>query len=209
MALERLKENETEANRTRKLNAIVDALNGIGIGDGIIDTDALPVATDTTPGIATSGTVKTSTLTLSELSVAMTDAGAAGCHGSHKLLTLPAGNIVFLGATCDLAITAGAGGISDTAAVVAGVGTVTVGTDNATLTLTEQNLVPSTAATLTDGVGSAKGKSVTAGIAVFDGTSTATEAWLNFAVPDSDSTGDDTLTVSGTVTLLWANAGDV
>lgn len=56
MALERLKENETEANRTRKLNAIVDALNALGIGDGIIDTNALPLATDTTPGIVTIGT---------------------------------------------------------------------------------------------------------------------------------------------------------
>lgn len=202
MTFARFKHAETDANRVRKLNLITDALNASG-GAGTASANAA-VALDTS-----AASVRTSTFTLTRLSVTMTDAGAAGSHGTHKLLTLPAGNIVFLGATCDLSVTAGAGGISDTAAVVAGVGTATVGTDNATLTTTEQDLVPSTAATLTGGVGAAKGKSLTAGIAVFDGTSSAKEAWLNFAVPDADSTADDTLTVSGTVTLVWANLGDV
>lgn len=55
MALDRFRENETESNRTRKLNAIVDALNTLGVTDGVIDASALPVATDTTPGIVTIG----------------------------------------------------------------------------------------------------------------------------------------------------------
>lgn len=201
MTFPRFKHAETDANRVRKLNLITDALNGGSAGTASTST---AVALDTS-----SASVRTSTFTLTNLSVAMTDAGAAGCHGSHKLLTFPEGNIVFLGATCNLTVTAGTGGIADGAAVVAGVGTSAVATDNATLTLTEQDLVPSTAATLTSGAGSAKGKSVTAGIAVFDGTTTAKGAWLNFAVPDADSTASDTLTVRGTVTLVWANLGDV
>lgn len=55
-ALEKLRLAETDANRIRKLNAIVDALNALGIGDGIIDASALPIATTTTPGIVTVGT---------------------------------------------------------------------------------------------------------------------------------------------------------
>lgn len=56
MALDRLKENETEANRVRKLNAIVDALNRLGLDDGIINASALPLATATTAGVVIIGT---------------------------------------------------------------------------------------------------------------------------------------------------------
>lgn len=153
------------------------------------------------------GTTKT-VLTLSGESITMTDAGVAGSHGSLKVFDFPAGGIVFLGATCDLTITAGAGGIADTAAVVGSVGTATVGTGDATLAGTEADLIPSTASPLTAGAGTTKGKSVTAGIAVFDGTAAAIDAWLNFAVPDVGSTANDTLTVSGTITLVWASLGD-
>ena len=37
----------------------------------------------------------------------------------------------------------------------------------------------------------------------------AKDAYLNVAVPDAGSTGNDTLTVSGTITLVWSNLGDV
>lgn len=147
-------------------------------------------------------------LTLTNLSVTMTDATTSGCHGTQKLYDFPAGNILFLGATCDLTILAGSGGIGDTASAVVGVGTAAVGTNNATLAGTEQDLIPSTAATLTAGLGSAKGKSLTAGVAVFDGTGTAIDAILNIAVPDANSSANDTFTVNGTVTLTWVNLGD-
>lgn len=145
-------------------------------------------------------------LTLTAQSITMTDAASAGCHGSQKLYDFPAGNIVFLGAITDLAIAAGSGGIGDTAAVIGSLGTAAVGTDNGTLTSTEANIVPSTAATLTAGVGSIKGESTT--LTAFDGTATAIDAYLNLAVPDAGSSASDTITVTGTVTLFWINLGD-
>lgn len=169
---------------------------------------ATPVGTGGT-GVAVtqaSPQVVTTTLTVSGLSVTMTDAGAAGCHGTASLFTFPAGNIVILGAITDLAVVAGVGGIGDTAAVVAAVGSAAVGTDNATLTSTEANIVPSTAATLSGGAGTAKGES-TAPVTL-DGTSSAAVARLNLAVPDGDSTASDTLAVTGTVKLTWINLGD-
>ena len=150
--------------------------------------------------------VVTTTLTVDGLSVTMTDAGAAGSHGTASLFTFPAGNIVILGAITDLALVAGAGGIGDTAAVVASVGSAAVGTDNATLTSTEANIVPSTAATLSSGAGTAKGES-TAPVTL-DGTSSAAVARLNLAVPDGDSSASDTLAVTGTVKITWINLGD-
>lgn len=150
--------------------------------------------------------VLTTTLTVSGLSVTMTDATTNGCHGTATLFTFPAGNIVILGAVTDLALVAGSGGISDTAAVVASVGSAAVGTNNATLTGTEADIVPSTAATLSSGAGTAKGES-TAPVTL-DGTSSAATARLNLAVPDADSSASDTLSVTGTVKITWINLGD-
>lgn len=199
MAIEKFKLAETDANRVRKLNLLRDAATSSALA-GVANAGA--VVNETV------GTIRT-TLQLSGAVVTMTDATTAGCHGSIKLYDFPACNLLFLGATCDLTVTAGAGGIADTAAVVAAIGTATVSTADATLTTTEADLIPSTAATLTAGAGAAKGKTLTAGVVVFDGTTTAKDAYLNFAVPDAGSTGNDTLIVSGTVTLVWANLGDV
>lgn len=154
-----------------------------------------------------SGAIQKTVLTLTNVAVATVDATTSGAQGSLKVYDFPEGNLVFLGATTNLTIARVGTAITATAAVVASVGTATAGVD-ATLTGTEADLVPSTTATLTAGAGTAKGKSLTGGIAVFDGTATAKDAYLNFAMPDASSTGNDTLTVNGTITLLWANAGD-
>ena len=200
--LDRFRQAETDANRVRKLNLITDRVNAAAVA-GVASTVS-GVTVDDTAG----GSIRT-VLTLKNVPVTMTDATTSGCHGSLKLYDFPACNLLFLGATCDLSLTSVTSGIGPSAAVVAAVGTTTVGTDDATLTATEADLVPSTAATLNAGVGAAKGLSLTAGMAVFDGTSTAKDAWLNLAVPDESSIADDTLIVSGTVTLVWANLGDV
>jgi len=199
MALDKFKMAETDANRVRKLNLLTAAASGSDLAGAALPSAAVH---------ETPGTIRT-VLTLTKPVITMTDAGAAGCHGSVKLYDFPACNLLLLGATCDLTVLAGAGGITDTAAVVASVGTTAVSTADATLTATEADIIPSTAATLTAGAGAAKGKTLTAGVVVFDGTSTAKDAYLNFAVPDAGSTASDTLTVSGTITLVWSNLGDV
>lgn len=154
------------------------------------------------------GPVKQTVLTVSSLSITMTDAGANGCHGSHKVYDFPAGNIAIIGATCDLTTLAGSGGIADGAALIGAVGTVANTAANETLTSTEADIIPSTDGTLTAGAGTLKGKSTTSQIAVFDGTSTAKDAYLNIAVPNADSSADDTVAVSGTITITWVNCGD-
>jgi hypothetical protein len=152
------------------------------------------------------GTVHKTVLTLTALSVTMTDATTAGNQGLQKIYDFPEGNILILGATTDLAIAAGVGGITDTAAVVGSIGSVAASNADATLTSTEANIVPSTSATLTGGVGAFGGQSTAS--AMLDGTATAVDAYLNFAVPDAGSTGNDTMSVTGTVTLVWVNLGD-
>lgn len=155
------------------------------------------------------GVIHKSVFTLTALSITMTDADTAGCHGGHKVYDFPAGLIRILGATMDLTTTAGAGGIGDTAALIGSLGSVAVATDNAALTSTEADVIPSTAGTLTAGAGTLKGKATISQDITLDGTSTAADLYLNLAVPAADSTANDTVAVSGTITILWASLGDV
>lgn len=42
----------------------------------------------------------------------------------------------------------------------------------------------------------------------FDGHTTPMDLFMNFAVPDADSSASDTLTVAGTIKCTWTNSGD-
>lgn len=146
-------------------------------------------------------------ITFDDHSITMTDATTAGSHGSTKIYDFPAGAIQVLGSSCDLTTTAGAGGIDDAAEAVLSLGSATAGTDNATLTSTEADIIASYAGTLSSGTGVfTKYGSLVA--AAFDGTTTPVDLYINAAVPDAGSTADDTLTVAGTCTIAWANLGD-
>lgn len=202
MTFERLRLAETDANRVRKTNIVIDSLNGATAPVVAPASQTAAVQTVSTAG-------KTTTVTLSGQVVNMVDATTAGSQGGVKLLDFPQGAIAFIGGVANLTVTKGTGGLSATAAVVGSVGTTLVANDNATLTGTEADLVPSTASTLTAGAGVTKGFSAAITTVVFDGTATAKSVYLNFAAPDIDSTADDTLTVSGSVTLSWIYLGDV
>lgn len=178
------------------------------LGGNASTASDVPTATETA-GVTKAESplgLNSTVLTFDAVSVTMTDAGAAGSHGSLEVLNFPEGLIVVAGVSSDLAIARVGTAITTTAAVVGSLGSVTVGTDNATLTTTEADLMASTTATLTAGAGNCDGQSTA--VVVLDGTSTASKAYLNFAIPDAGSTGNDALTVTGTVTILWGLAGD-
>lgn len=141
---------------------------------------------------------------LTNVAVTMTDGTTNGSIGSVKVYDWPEGVIGnFVGAT-DLTFTAAAG-IGATGTVKHSVGSAAEAT-NDTLDSTQANIVPSTSATLASSAGSAKG--ISTATVHLDGRTTPASAYLNFGVPDASSTGNSTLTVSGTVTLLWTPAGD-
>lgn len=126
---------------------------GIGAeaGTGVTAVEQLPLLHRTT-------------LTFVGVEVDMTDAGSAGCHGAQKIYDFPAGLIEVVGAIVNLTTEADAigegTGIAATAALVASLGTSTVGTDNATLLGAEANIHPSIAGTLTDSEGALVGKTL-------------------------------------------------
>lgn len=153
----------------------------------------------------TVGGLVTETITFTNVNVATVDATTNGAQGSLKLVDLPQGLATFLGATTNLTIARVGTNITATASVVASVGTAAAGID-ATLSGTEANIVPSTAATLTAGAGAARGEATA--VALVDGTTTAVPVFLNFAIPDAGSAGNDALTVNGTITISYVISGD-
>jgi hypothetical protein len=182
---------------TAELNLLAGAVAGAGAENG-----AAVAATETG-----NPAVHRTVLTLTALSITVTDATTAGAHGSHKLYDFPEGAIQVFGCSYDLTTLAGVGGIRDTAALVGALGSVTAATDNDGLTSTEADIIASTAGTLTAGAGvlQSHGSIVTT---AFDGTTTALDLFLNVAIPDADSSANDTLEVAGTVICVWANLGD-
>lgn len=150
-------------------------------------------------------TIHKTVLTMAATPITLTDEAGVVLYGGQKIYDFPAGNILVLGATINLATTVG-GNLSATADGDVGLGTVTA--DNgATLATTEQNIVPTTSiAQLVGSTGPVTGKNAAA-IAPLDGTSTAVDTYLNVLWDDADHNGG-TMTVTGTVTITWVNLGD-
>jgi hypothetical protein len=145
-------------------------------------------------------------ITITSTSVAITDTGgAAGGHGFLETYNFPEGYIKFLGASCDLEITA-SGGIGATATARFGIGSAQVGVGDATLTGTEQDIINEITKVLVASAGDLEGENGTD--LALDGTATAIKAYLNFCFADADISTHGVLVVSGTVTLHWINLGD-
>ena len=181
------------------LNGLKYNIDQLTVDDGIVSGAGVTAV----QGV---GLNQTLTFNLPDLNVVMTEAGAAGSHGSQKIFTFPEGNVMVLGAVTDLTIARVGTGLTATSAVVGSLGSVTVGVDNATLTTTEANIVPSTTSTLAAGEGVTKGASTA--VAALNGTTTPADVYLNFATPDAGSTTTDALTVNGTITVTYVMLGD-
>lgn len=183
----------------------------LGLGTlAVQNAPAAGAAAGTGVAVAESaGVVQRTTFTLTGVQVATTDVAGTCGYGGLKIYDFPAGLIQVLGAVTDLTLAAAAG-IGATAALVGSLGTATAAGDNATLTGTEADIVPSTACPLVAGAGTMKGRSTAGTMAagVFDGTSAAKALYLNFALPDADSSGNSTVTATGTIIVTWINHGD-
>lgn len=108
------------------------------------------------------GLVKQTVITLTNVSITMTDGGANGSIGSLKVYDLPSGLVRILGARTNLTVTA-ASGISATATLKHSMGTAAAAT-NDTLNLTKANIIPSTDTVLVASAGSPKGVSAATAI---------------------------------------------
>lgn len=176
-----------ELQAMQKRATAPDIGNGVEAGNGTANEKA--------------PTIHTTVLTIAGTQL-MTDATTAGTHGGAKIYDFPLGVIKIHSVKTDVNLVSDAAGLVVTAAVVAALGSVVVATDNATLLGTEADIVASTAATLSSSIGDFD--AIADGVTI-DGRSTAVDVFLNFAAADAQSTADDTLTLSGTVTIEWSN----
>lgn len=153
------------------------------------------------------GFIQRTRITLSSFSITMTDEAGVVAYGGAKIYDMPVGNIKILGATADLTVTKSGAGINNDFDGDFAIGTVTA-SNNASLSLTEQNVIPTTATPqASSGATTAKGINI-ADIAPLDGTSTAIDLFLNFLIDDADQDGGGALLVSGTILITWINLGD-
>jgi len=133
-----------------------------------------------------------------------------GNHGTGiKVFDMPEGQILILGATIN-AVVVTSDNYNDTAndVFVVSMGTA-VGADDATLTGTEVDIIPSTEldtvshTSLTLDWHAALGAS-----AQFDGTGTPKDLYVNAAIADASNTDANTYAITGTATITWINLGD-
>jgi len=157
------------------------------------------------------GAIRKTVFTFTDAEVTMADEAGVVAYGGLKIYDMPAGAILFFGATADLDVTLTAAGINADWDGDFGIGTVTA-SNNATLATTEQNILPTTATPQASGSATtANGQSTATENAVIDGTSTAVDVYVNFLVDDADHDITSTptnLVLNGTVTILWVNLGD-
>lgn len=153
------------------------------------------------------GNFLTTTLKLSSIGVTVANTTGAS-FGSKKLYDFPQGRISIIGGTSNLSFTWTGEDIAATGSGDYSLGTTA--TADATLSGTDVNIQASTAMTdpFVSGVGTGSGGFAT--IANHDGTSTAIDLFLNMIIDDADVAdgASDTVTVSGTITFVWAYLGD-
>lgn len=150
-------------------------------------------------------------ITLTALPLTLIDATVGA---GVKIYDFPEGAITILGALGSVAETTTAADLTTTLNTGVtynwGVGTTTQA--NGTLATTEQDIIPTTngTASATTGVAGAASAGVrTAAPACFNGTVTAKDAFFNVGIAlNTDIDGNTTTTWTGTITILWAFAGD-
>lgn len=156
------------------------------------------------------GPVKRTVLTFTDVAFALVDNAGVVAGKGLKVYDMPEGFIKIAGAVANLALTKSSAGVIATWDGDFGVGTV-VSNNDATLSATEQNIIPTTATPqAVAGVSSAKGFNA-ADIAPLDGHTTAVDIYLNLLVDDTDHDVTGTpanLIVNGTLELNWSLLGD-
>lgn len=185
------------------MGAIVQALvndqaadaPGAVAGSGVAAAESAPV-------------LHTTVLTLTARAVTVTDdAGVAQYGGTGKIYDFPEGLLAIHGAVVSGSLTLGTTGtIIDAFTGVASLGTATA-TTGATLIGTEADVMASNVVSAaTSKVATIDGVSTAA--AMLDGTATAKDLYLNFAIADDATHTSGTGSFTGTVTVIWSKVGD-
>jgi hypothetical protein len=206
-AQKRLLENYDPALVEADLSGVIETLiNTVNLGDAA-GAGAKAGTTVTVVEEGGNAAIHKTVLTLTATPITLTDEAGAGQFGGVKIYDMPAGNNVFLGATIDADLTLTNALWTDAAQGDVGLGTTAV-TDGDALANTEQNIIATTAiAAMTAQTGPINASSAAPATIAAAGT-TDTDVYLNVRIDDADAHITDGGTITGTVTLIWANLGD-
>ncbi len=148
-------------------------------------------------------------LTFEDVAIALTDEAGVVAYGGLKVIDMPEGAYVIHGAVAGLALTKSSTGVNADWDGDFSLGTVTA-SNNASLSSTEQNIIPTTATPqAVSGATTAKG--VSTGSVYLDGTGTPSDIYLNFLVDDADHNVGGTacnIIVNGTVDFIYSYLGN-
>lgn len=157
------------------------------------------------------GAVHKTVFTFTNAAVVLADEAGVVAYGGLKIYDFPAGYIRTLGASSNIAVTKTSAGVNTDWDGDFGVGTATA-SNNATLSSTEQDVIPTTATPqAVAGATTANGVSTASEDTIKDGHSTAKDLYINFLVDDADHNVNGTacnLILNGTLTVIWTNFGD-
>ena len=187
----------------------------IRITDGVTTAGVAgttPAAGSVTIQEAQFGPFVRTTFTLNAARVTVTDGAGSGSHGTLLLYTFPAAAIAFIGARQDY--TAFAEGAALTTAAGDAVFEIGVGTtaisaaaDGTLGNSVNENVGQAVSVTLSGGTGvgtAVDGAKTTA----LNGTATATALNLNWSGTAATIDATSTISVTGTISVIWAHLGD-
>ena len=153
------------------------------------------------------GTNHRTVLTFDALPVTTVDNGTAGNGGGTKIYDFPQGYIQVIGGAqnWDTVLADGTGILADTAIDIA-VGSTVADSTMDVLSGTAEDIVNKLDKTLSaiSAVDQFVAEVTGGGI---DGTSTAVDAYLNLTGTEGTADADGTLTLSGTIDIVWLNHG--
>ena len=185
----------------------VNSLVSLGTVDGVPVEASVPVDTVATAVDSYAQIVK-KVVTVLPQTVILEDGKADG--NGVKILDVQEGAFLLLSAVADMTVVSN-NAFNETANDVfyASCGTAAAADGNGDLTSTEADVVPKTTIdTASSGSLTNAFNAVLAAPAVFDGTTTAKDVYVNFAVADASTSQAVTNVVSGTLTLYLLHAGD-
>jgi hypothetical protein len=178
------------------VNADINAAAAIAVSKLATAGAGAAVATKTSVA-ETQADMVTTVISLTNVVLTATDGSDEG--ESQKILDFDAGavSVILSVQNGTTVVSAGA-----TNFYYLSVGTAAAG-DDATLTGTEANVIPSTTIDTTSGtVLTNDFDAILAAAAIFDGTSTAIDLYLNMAIADTNMSANVTNTLTGTLTIV-------
>ena len=152
------------------------------------------------------GALNRTVITLTNYVMTMTDAAAAGSHGTLKLIDFPDGMIRATSVVGDLEVTAISGGVATTAVFDVALGSATTLTNAETLGNANVDFVAKVDGDLIGSVDTIDLLNYTSQDE--DGHTSSTDVWLCVAIENASSSASGTMTWSGTIVITWHNMGD-